>query len=461
MATQRTITPIDGTLYVERELASESAIDAALNLAVEAQRRWKGVPLAERAAACTRLVEAFVARTDEIARELTYQVGRPIRHSPGEMRGFRERAETMIRLAPEALADVQASDKPGFRRFIRKEPLGVLLVLSPWNYPYLTSVNAIVPALLAGNAVLLKHSDQTPLCAERYTALAAEAGLPRGLLSHVHCTHDDVARMVRDPRVSAVTFTGSVEGGHAVEHAARERFLPVGLELGGKDPAYVREDADLAHAVENLVDGAFFNAGQSCCGIERIYVHERLYDDFVAQSVELTYQYVLGNPLDAATTLGPLVRTRAAELVRAHVAEALRKGGRTLIDERRFAQSQTGTPYLAPQILVGVDHGMRVMQEESFGPVVGIMKVKSDEEAVQLMNDSRYGLTAAIWTRDPDAAQALGSRLETGTVFMNRCDYLDPELAWTGVKDSGRGCTLSTLGFDYLTRPKSFHLRLA
>ena len=461
METQRTITPVDGTVYVERELASEAVIDAALVAAVDAQRRWKAVALAERAAACARLVGAFVARTDEIARELTYQVGRPIRHSPGELRGFRERAETMIRLAPEALGDVQVGDKPGFQRFIRKEPLGVVLVLSPWNYPYLTSVNAIIPALLAGNSVLLKHSDQTPLCAERYPALGAEAGLPRGVLSHVHCTHDDVARMVRDPRIGAVTFTGSVAGGHAVEHAARERFLPVGLELGGKDPAYVRHDADLAHAVENLVDGAFFNAGQSCCGIERIYVHERLYDDFVAQSVELTYQYVLGNPLDPATTLGPLVRTRSADLVRAHIAEALRKGGSALVDERRFAASQAGTPYLAPQILVGVDHGMRVMQEESFGPVVGIMKVKSDEEAIELMNDSRYGLTAAIWTRDLEAAKAIGARLDTGTVFMNRCDYLDPELAWTGVKDSGRGCTLSKLGFDYLTRPKSFHLRLA
>ena len=235
----------------------------------------------------------------------------------------------------------------------------------------------------------------------------------------------------------------------------------MGLELGGKDPAYVRHDADLADAASNLVDGAFFNAGQSCCGIERIYVHERLYDDFVAQSVELTYQYVLGNPLDPATTLGPLVRTRSADLVRAHIAEALRKGGSALVDERRFAASQAGTPYLAPQILVGVDHGMRVMQEESFGPVVGIMKVKSDEEAIELMNDSRYGLTAAIWTRDLEAAKAIGARLDTGTVFMNRCDYLDPELAWTGVKDSGRGCTLSKLGFDYLTRPKSFHLRLA
>jgi acyl-CoA reductase-like NAD-dependent aldehyde dehydrogenase len=332
-------------------------------------------------------------------------------------------------------------------------------VLAPWNYPYLTSVNAIVPALMAGNSVLLKHSDQTPLCAERYTAAAREAGLPEGVLAHLHCTHDDVARMIADPRVAYVAFTGSVEGGHAVERAARERFVGVGLELGGKDPAYVRADADLAHAVENVIDGAFFNSGQSCCGVERIYVHEKLYDDFVAACVELTYKYVVGNPLDEQTTLGPMVRTRGADLVRAHVAEAVSKGARALIDERRFPASQTGTPYLAPQLLTGVDHTMRVMVDETFGPVAGIMKVKSDEEAVRLMNDSRYGLTASIWTRDAEAAERLGDQIETGTVFLNRCDYLDPALAWTGVKDSGRGCTLSKLGYGYLTRPKSFHLR--
>jgi len=459
MTVQQTISPIDGSVVVERELASSAQIEAALAAAAAAQRTWRARPLAERAALCGKLVDAFVARTAEIAPELTRQMGRPIRYSPGEMRGFEERARTMIALAPEALADVQVGDKPGFRRFIRRDPLGVVLVLAPWNYPYLTSVNAIVPALMAGNAVLLKHSDQTPLCAERYTAAAREAGLPDGVLGHLHCTHDDVARMVGDPRVAYVAFTGSVEGGHAVERAARERFVGVGLELGGKDPAYVRADADLAHAVENVIDGAFFNSGQSCCGVERIYVHEKLYDDFVAGCVELTYKYVLGNPLQEQTTLGPMVRTRAADLVRAHVAEAVSKGARALIDERRFPASQPGTAYLAPQLLTGVDHTMRVMVDETFGPVAGIMKVKSDEEAVRLMNDSRYGLTASIWTRDAEAAERLGDQVETGTVFLNRCDYLDPALAWTGVKDSGRGCTLSKLGYGYLTRPKSFHLR--
>jgi acyl-CoA reductase-like NAD-dependent aldehyde dehydrogenase len=375
------------------------------------------------------------------------------------MRGFAERARRMIALAPEALADVQVGEKPGFTRFIRRDPLGVVLVLSPWNYPYLTSVNAVIPALMAGNSVLLKHAQQTPLCAERYSALAREVGFPDGVLQHLHCTHEDVAKMIGDPRVGYVAFTGSVAGGHAVERAARERFIGSGLELGGKDPGYVRADADFAHAVENLVDGAFFNCGQSCCGIERIYVDESLYPKFVDAYVELTRKYVLGDPRKPETSLGPLVRTGAADAVRAQIAEAVAQGARALIDEREFAASKAGTPYLAPQVLVDVNHRMRVMREESFGPVVGIMPVDGDEHALALMNDSEYGLTAAIWTSDEGAALALGDRLETGTVFMNRCDYLDPELAWTGVKDSGRGVTLSSLGYASLTRPKSFHLR--
>jgi acyl-CoA reductase-like NAD-dependent aldehyde dehydrogenase len=245
-----------------------------------------------------------------------------------------------------------------------------------------------------------------------------------------------------------------------VQRAAAERFIATGLELGGKDPAYVRADAPLDSAVENLVDGAFFNAGQSCCAVERIYVHGDVYDEFVERYAALTREYVLGNPLDAATTLGPMVRADAAQSVREQIREAVAMGAQALIDPAHFPANKEGTPYLAPQVLVGVDHRMRIMTEETFGPAVGIMRVAGDDEAVTLMNDSRYGLTASVWTRDAEAAQHIGDRVETGTWYMNRCDYLDPALAWTGVKDSGRGCTLSKLGFDAFTRPKSFHLRL-
>jgi acyl-CoA reductase-like NAD-dependent aldehyde dehydrogenase len=313
---------------------------------------------------------------------------------------------------------------------------------------------------MAGNAVILKHSNQTPLCAERYDECFREAGLPEGVFQFVHCSHEQTSMMVASPLIDFVAFTGSVAGGHAVQKAAAERFIGIGLELGGKDPAYVRADANMAHAVENLVDGAFFNSGQSCCGIERIYAHEKIYDEFVEGFVKLTRQYRLGNPLDTNVNLGPMVRTRAAEFARGQVREAIEQGAKSLVDPNAFSADKEGTPYMAPQVLVNVNHLMRLMNEESFAPVIGIMKVKGDDEAVALMNDSDYGLTAAIWTSDPDAALAIGERVETGTWFMNRCDYLDPALAWTGVKDSGRGCTLSRVGYEQLTRPKSYHLRI-
>jgi acyl-CoA reductase-like NAD-dependent aldehyde dehydrogenase len=460
MARQRTISPVDGSLLCERPLAGPAELDAVLDRAVRAQQEWRRVPIAERAAICERFCAAFEARAAEIAPELSRQMGRPIRYAPNEVRGTLERARHMIAIAESALADVDAGPKTGFRRFVRREPLGVVLTVAAWNYPYLIAVNSVLPAIVAGNAVVLKHSAQTPLCAERFAECFAAAGLPEGVFSVLHLSHELTAGAIADPRVAFVAFTGSVEGGHAVQRAAVERFIGTGLELGGCDPAYVREDADLPHAIENLVDGAFFNSGQSCCGIQRIYVHRRRYADFVEGAVALTRGYVLGDPLDPATTLGPVVRTAAADAIRAGIAASIAAGARAAIAELEFPASRAGTPYLAPQILLDVGHGMPIMQEEIFGPVVGIMPVADDEEAIRLMNDSRYGLTAAVWTQDAEAALAIGERIETGTWFMNRCDYLDPALAWVGVKDSGRGCTLSRVGYEHLTRPKSFHLRL-
>ena len=457
---QKTISPIDGSVYVERELAGPERIEAVLAAAKEARAAWRELPLARRQELVQKAIDYLVERADVLAEELTRQMGRPIAHSPFEItRGLRERADYMIAVAPEALADVVPAPKEGFTRFIRREPLGTVLVLAPWNYPWLTSVNSVVPALVAGNTVILKMSAQTPLVAERYQEAFDAAGLPPGVFQYVHADHEAVARMIGDERVDFVAFTGSVPGGHAVVKAASDRFIGTGLELGGKDPAYVMEDADLDFTVENTVDGAFFNAGQSCCAIERIYVHEKLYDEFVERYVELVKQYKLGNPLDPETTLGPLVRTSAADWVREQIAEAVSKGAKALIDPALFPAAKEGTPYLAPQVLVNVNHQMSVMTEETFGPVVGIMKVSGDEEALRLMNDSRYGLTASLWTRDMERAEALGARIETGTVFANRADYLDPALAWTGVKDTGRGITLSVLGYHQLTRVKSYHLR--
>ncbi|HSA90307.1 MAG TPA: aldehyde dehydrogenase family protein [Burkholderiales bacterium] len=458
MKVQRTVSPVDGSVYVERRLATGKQVESALQEAVKAQRSWKQLPVGVRTAICRRMVEWCVERADELAAELSWQMGRPVGQSPGELkRGFHERALYMCSIAEETLADISMPQKAGLRRFIRREPLGVVLVVAPWNYPWLTSVNAVVPALLAGNSVILKMAAQTPLVAERYAEAFKAAGLPDGVFRFLHLDHAQVAKAIGDPRIAFVAFTGSVAGGHAVQHAAAKRFIGTGLELGGKDPGYVRADADLAFAVENLVDGSFFNSGQSCCGIERIYVQKPVFKDFVERFVALTRQYRLGNPLEKETNLGPLVRTEAADHVRAQVRQAVRKGAKPLLGMK----DRPGTPYLPPEILVNVDHGMALMTEETFGPVVGIQPVKSDQEAIALMNDSRYGLTASIWTKDVEAAVRIGDRVETGTWFMNRCDYLDPALAWTGVKDSGRGCTLSRLGLEAFTRPKSFHLRLA
>jgi acyl-CoA reductase-like NAD-dependent aldehyde dehydrogenase len=459
MPVQKTVSPIDGSLVAERPLAAPFEIESALASAASAQSGWKRVPVADRVAIVRRMVEWCVARAADIGEELTRQMGRPIAYAPNEIRrGFQERALYMASIAESALADISVESG---KRFMRREPLGVILVVAPWNYPWLTSVNAVVPALLAGNAVILKMAQQTPLVAERYAEAFKAAGLPDGVFQFLHMSHEQTARVIADPRVGFVAFTGSVPGGHAVQQAAAARFVATGLELGGKDPAYVRADAPFDHTVENLVDGTYFNSGQSCCGVERIYVARALFRRFVDAFVDLAKQYRLGNPLDKATTLGPMVRADAANLVRSQIREAMSKGAKALIDAKAFPADKEGTPYLAPQALVDVDHSMQVMTEESFGPVVGIMPVDSDEEAIRLMNDSRYGLTASIWTADADAAVKIGDRIETGTCFMNRCDYLDPALAWTGVKDSGRGCTLSQLGFEAFTRPKSFHLRPA
>jgi acyl-CoA reductase-like NAD-dependent aldehyde dehydrogenase len=453
------VSPVDGREVVRRAAMAPAAIAQAVTIARQAQMQWKGVAVAERARLLSGMVDAMLAMREEIAPEIAWQMGRPIKYAGGELGGFEERARGMIALAESALAPIVPDAKAGFTRYVKREPVGVVLTVAPWNYPYLTAVNSVVPALMAGNAVLLKHAAQTLLVGDRFQQAMDNAGLPRGLFQTVTLSHGDTLDLIRSGMIDQVCFTGSVAAGKAIEGAAAGTFAGVGLELGGKDPAYVRPDADLPHAVENLVDGAFFNSGQCCCGIERIYVHADVYDRFVDAFAALTQQYVLGDPLDPATTLGPMAQPRLAATVREHIAEAQGKGARPLIDTKAFARDVVGSPYVAPQVLTNVDHGMKVMMEETFGPVVGIMKVGDDDQAVRLMNDSPYGLTASIWTRDMGAAEHIGDRIETGTVFMNRCDYLDPGLAWTGVKDTGRGATLSRVGYESLTRPKSFHLR--
>ena len=460
METVKLKSPIDGSIFAERPVATDQAVNAAVERARAAQVGWAQTPIAERGRYMLAMLEALVAMTDEIVPELAWQMGRPVRYG-GEFGGVKERVAYMVEIAEQALKPVMASNpKDGFRRYVKKDPLGVVMVIAPWNYPYLTAVNTIVPALMAGSTVILKHAAQTLLVGERFARAFEKANLPKHVFQNIVLNHAQTERLLGSGKIDHVNFTGSVAGGRAIEKAAAGSFMTLGLELGGKDPAYVLPDVKLDHAVANLVEGAFYNSGQCCCGIERVYVHEKVYDEFVAGFVAETKNFVVGNPLDASTTLGPMAQSRFADFIREQKAEALRKGATAHIGMKVDADGP-GSPYLAPEVLTNVDHQMSVMREESFGPIVGIMKVRNDEEAIALMNDSPYGLTASIWTADTDHAIAIGDRVETGTVFMNRCDYLDPALVWTGVKDTGKGAALSAIGYDNLTRPKSYHLREA
>jgi acyl-CoA reductase-like NAD-dependent aldehyde dehydrogenase len=460
LETVKLTSPVDGSVYAERPLATDQAVNAAVERAKAAQEKWAETPIVERGKYMLAMLEALDAMAAEIVPEIAWQMGRPVRYG-GEFGGVRERATYMVDIAETALRSVPASNpKDGFRRYVKKDPLGVVMVIAPWNYPYLTAVNTIVPALMAGNAVILKHAAQTLLVGERFQQAFDRAGLPKGVFQNLVLNHAQTERLLGSGKIDHVNFTGSVGGGRAIEKAAAGTFMTLGLELGGKDPAYVLPDAKMDHAIANLVDGAFYNSGQCCCGIERVYVHEKVYDEFVEGFIAETKNYVVGNPLEQATTMGPMAQARFADLIREQKAEALRKGAQAHIN-MKVASDKAGSPYLAPEVLTQVDHQMSVMREESFGPIVGIMKVRNDEEAIALMNDSPYGLTASIWTRDTEHAVSIGNRVETGTVFMNRCDYLDPALVWTGVKDTGKGVALSALGYDHLTRPKSFHLREA
>ncbi|MGY0398469.1 MAG: aldehyde dehydrogenase family protein [Ostreibacterium sp.] len=453
------ISPVDNSIYYQADWDTSDDIEATLTRAEKAQIHWKKTPLDERLCLLQTMVDYLVAEKATIIEEICYQMGRPISQAGSEVDGFQSRAKYMLSIADIALAPYEPTPMDGFSRYITREPLGVIAVLSPWNYPLLTSVNVIVPALAAGNAVILKPSAQTPLIAEHYLAAAKRAGLPTGVFQRLKLSHENTQALITDRRIDGVFFTGSVMAGKSVQSALNHKFIPCGLELGGKDAAYVRADADIEMSVENLVDGAFFNSGQSCCGIERIYVQQTIYQRFIDKFVEKTRSYKLGNPTHLETNLGPMVKTAAADFVRQQIQAACAQGARPLIDESLFPASQKNTPYLSPQVLVDVNHHMSVMKEESFGPVVGIMAVNDDQAAIELMNDSDYGLTASIWTNNLDIAKQLGEALQTGTVFLNRCDYLDPALAWTGIKSSGRGVTLSMMGYEQVTRVKSYHLR--
>ncbi len=451
------ISPIDGSVYAERPAMSLEAATEAVARARKAQKAWARRPLEDRVQLVLKGVARLNEMSDEVVPELAHMMGRPVRYG-GEYKGFNERSNYVAAIAADSLAPlvVEASDK--FERRIEREPHGVVFVIAPWNYPYMTAINTIAPALMAGNTVVIKHATQTLLVGERMVRAFVEAGVPDDVFINLFLDHQTTSALIAAGNFNFINFTGSVEGGRSIERAAAGTFAGLGLELGGKDPGYVMDDADLDAAVDTLMDGATYNSGQCCCGIERVYVHESLYDAFVEKSVAWVSNYKLGNPLDPETTLGPMANKRFAKVVREQIADAVSKGAKALVDPKLFPADDGGA-YIMPQVLVNVDHSMAFMKDETFGPAVGIMKVKSDDEALGLMNDSPYGLTASLWTQDPERAARIGRDIETGTVFMNRADYLDPALCWTGVKETGKGGSLSVLGFQNLTRPKSYHLK--
>jgi len=453
----RCISPIDNEVFAERPVMDRKKAHDAVARAKRAQKTWMARPLSERIDLVKAGVATLGAMNDEIVPELARMMGRPVRYG-GEFGGVQERTAYMSEIAQDALKPLVFENSPAFERRIVREPHGVVLVVAPWNYPYLTAINTIAPALIAGNTVVLKHATQTLLVGERMVNAFHQAGVPEDVFQNLFLDHETTSELIAARSFGFVNFTGSVGGGKAMERAAAGTFTNLGLELGGKDPGYVMEDADLDAAVATLMDGAMYNSGQCCCGIERIYVTAGLYDAFVEKAVAIASAYTLGNPLDPETTLGPMAHRRFADEVRAQRDEAIAAGAVPMVDPALFPEDDGGT-YLAPQILTNVTHEMRVMRDESFGPIVGIMKVDDDEQAVALMNDSEFGLTASLWTSDPARAAAIGARIETGTVFMNRADYLDPALCWTGCKDTGRGGSLSVIGYQNLTRPKSYHFR--
>ena len=454
---QKTITPIDNTVYVEREYHSNK-IEYTIDSSMKAQKDWANLNVSERVKVLKNFVNDFLSRGDVIGEELSKQIGRPISQAAGELNGFKERADYMLSIAEKKLANIDVTKNNNFKSYIKRRALGIVFVIAPWNYPYLVAVNSIIPAMAAGNSVILKYSAQTPLCAEQLYQ-SAKKTLPKDVFNYLHLNHEDGLKVVSDKRINFVSFTGSVKAGYDVQRATHTKFIDMALELGGKDPAYARYDCDLEKTVENLVDGSFFNSGQSCCGIERIYVDEKIYNNFIELFASKAYNYKLGKPLEKETNLGPVVKLSSANFIHKQMDDAINKGAKKIIDENKFNFPKEHKNYMVPQVLTNVNHNMRFMTQETFGPCVGIMKVEDENEAIKLMNDSPYGLTASVWTKDLEIAEKIGCQIQTGTFFMNRCDYLDPALSWTGVKETGKGCSLSEIAYEKLTAPKSFHLR--
>ncbi|MEC9475474.1 MAG: aldehyde dehydrogenase family protein [Planctomycetota bacterium] len=451
------INPFDGSLVCSLDYDSDSDVQSKVDAAHQAQISWRQIPIDQRISIVEEGLSQFRSLARETISEVSLQMGKPISEARNELETVFDRANYMISIARESLAAEILPDKEGFHRRIEHEPLGVVLNLAAWNYPLIIPVNVVVPALIAGNTVLLKHSARTPLSGVAYQQAFGKLQVP-DLVTNLVLGHEQTARLISDNRIAHVAFTGSVAGGAAVHREVSKRFIDCGLELGGNDPAYIAEDADLSTTSANVVEGACYNAGQSCCAVERAYVHSSQLDEFVTGALEAMSSLQMGNPLDESTTLGPLVGSEVLDQLEEQVEDAVERGASLLCGGKRVPNEKGN--FFPPTLLVGATNDSLVMQEESFGPILPILSVEDDDEALQQMNDNRFGLTASVWTRDRERAEHFAKNLNTGTVFQNRCDYLDPALPWTGVGDSGKGSTLSKHGFFHLTRRKAIHFRL-
>ncbi|MCJ1409279.1 hypothetical protein MMC19_003358 [Ptychographa xylographoides] len=456
-----TISPSTNKPILYRNALSPTEIALLPHKAESAFESYRRTSLKQRQQIVEKALELLDKKQDELAKELAEQMGRPISYGAKEVTTAVKRGKYLLKISEDALKDTDGEPEHGFKRYIRKVPVGPVLILFAWNYPYLILVNSMIPALLAGNSIILKPSPQTPTIVEQIHNIFIDAGLPENVIQFFHCgSQQHLESIVGSPQIKLICFTGSVAGGLSVQRAASSRIVHVGLELGGKDPAYVRRDVDVKWAAEEIVDGAIFNSGQSCCSIERVYVDEEIHDDFVIAVQSVLKGYKLGDPMDPNTNIGPVISKRSCIFIQSHIKDAIEKGAVDMTPENQsFSSPPQDGNYIKPTLLTGVTHDMDIMNEETFGPVIPVMKVGNDEEAIRLMNDSEFGLTASIWTKDIVRGEQLAESVEAGTVFVNRADFPSPDLAWTGWKNSGKGVSLSKFGFEQFVKLKSFHIK--
>ncbi len=447
--------PATGALIAHLPADDAASVAAKTAAARAAQPAWAALPMAQRKACIEKFRAGVVRELDALARVMTEETGKPIRMSRNELNGLLPRIDFFLAQVEASIARETVLAEGGMTEEIEHAPLGVVANISAWNYPWFVGCNVILPALLTGNAVLYKPSEYAARTGQAIARLLHEAGVPQAVMACL-IGGGEVGQALLAQRVDGVFFTGSHATGLRIARAVGDRFIKLQLELGGKDPTYVCDDADPKAAAESLADGAMYNTGQSCCSVERIYVHEKIHDAFVAHFVETVRGYRMGDPLSEDTYIGAITRAPQLQVLQAQVDDALTQGGKLLLGGK--AGPGPGN-WFEPTVFSHVDHRMDLMREESFGPVIGIQKVSDDDEAVRLMNDTRYGLTAGVYTPDGERARRLLAQVHAGSVYWNCCDRVSPRLPWSGVGDSGVGLTLSTHGIATFTRPKAWHLR--